>query len=104
MKYKKSAKDIAFEKEREMFRKEIHRLETIIYDHNKEAILLYQRIRELESKLEEKDDWIRRLLEYTDMSEEDMRRTIAKEKAVNESIKLMNSLFTSYAFTCGIRL
>ena len=104
MKYKKSAKDIAFEKELARLRSEIRDLEAFIRNRDKIILELNADNRALQAKLEEKDDWIRRLLEYTEMSEEDMRRTIAKEKAVNESIKHMNSLFASYAFTGGIRL
>ena len=35
-------------------------------------------------ELVEKDEWIHRLLEYMDMSEEDMRKTIQKDKTMAE--------------------
>lgn len=81
---KKSAKDLAFDKEREKFRKEIHRLD----GENK---LLTSKVKEKNEKLQKMEDenrhlkeWIERLLEYMDMPENEMRKRIELEKVENE--------------------
>lgn len=80
----KSPKDLAFEKERAKFRNEIRQLEYEVSNKNKEIYLLKERIRDLESEIASKDDWIRRLLEYTEMSEEDMKKVISRDKTMSE--------------------
>lgn len=73
-------KDIAFDKERAKYRKEIRALE---HDVSVLRLAVMQKDNELNllrNELEQKSDWIRRLLEYTELSEEDMRTIIDKEK------------------------
>lgn len=81
---KKSAKDLAFDKEREKFRKEIHRLG----DENK---LLAAKVKDQNEKLQKAEEenrqmkeWVDRLLEYMDMPEKEMRKRIEFEKVGNE--------------------
>lgn len=76
----KSAKDLAFEKERSKYKKQIKELERQIEN---DRLLCAQKDHEidiLQSRLSEKEDWIKRLLEYTELSEEDMKSFLAKEK------------------------
>lgn len=50
-------------------------------------------------ELQEKDEWIRRLLEYMDMSEEDMRKIIQKDKImaeVSERLSDMNNMVSRF--------
>ena len=43
-------------------------------------------------ELQEKDEWIRRLLEYMDMSEEDMRKIIQKDKIMAEAAERFSDI------------
>ncbi len=92
MKQKQSSKDLAFEKERAKFRKKIRELE---YEINSLKLLYMQKENELRvvnSKLSQKEDWIVRLLEYTELSEDDMKAIIDKEKSVAKVAKMFNEL------------
>lgn len=80
MKIEKSKKDIAFDKERVKYRHEINDLQRTISKQLVEISNLSKRISELEESVKQKDEWIHRLLEYTELSEEDMRKQIQKDK------------------------
>ena len=86
----KSAKDIAFEKERNKYRKQINELEKKLIDSNKEIHILKNRVSELESELNSKDDWIERLLAYTEMSKEDIKTAVEKDKAITSTLNMLN--------------
>lgn len=96
---KKSAKDLAFEKERAKFRKEIR-------EANSEVLRLRQEIRELketileqEEELRQSKEWIDRLLEYTELTEDEMCEVIKGEKAilsVSEDLTALNSFLGVY--------
>ena len=93
-KTKMSAKDKKFEEERAKFRSQIRELEREVKN---EKIKNYQLREELEKKdslLEEKDDWIRRLLEYTELTPEEMKRKIAQENVSTEVSSLFMSLMS----------
>lgn len=49
-------------------------------------------MRVLQNELEQKSDWIRRLLEYTELSEDDMRAIIDKEKNKAAVMKMFGEL------------
>lgn len=92
MKQKQSAKDLAFEKERAKFRKKIRELE---HEINSLQYIIMQKDNELSivrNELSQKEDWIRRLLEYTELSEEDMKAIIDKEKSKAEVVKMFGEL------------
>lgn len=78
--YKKSAKDIAFDKERATFRKQIRELEKEVSSKDLEIRELKEVISQKETEMAEKADWIRRLLEYTELSERDFKKFIENEK------------------------
>lgn len=80
MNKKKSAKDIAFDKERAAFRKTIRELEREVSNKELEIRKLKDAISQKENEMAEKDDWIRRLLEYMDLSEDDLKKFIENEK------------------------
>lgn len=84
MKNKKSAKDLAFERERAKLRKEIQELEYRISEKDKHIIELEQIIGKCNVKIQQQEDWIRRLLEYMDMPEEEMRKRIENERVKDE--------------------
>ena len=76
----KSAKDIAFEKERAKFRSKIRELTSCLNDKQKEIDILNETIKEKEETIIQQEEWIERLLEYTEMSKEDLQRLIDNEK------------------------
>lgn len=92
MKKTKSAKDIAFDKERAKYRKEIRELNSLVSKQNINIDRLKQDIDRKDMELVEKDEWIRRLLEYMDMSEEDMRKIIQKDKTMSEAVERLSDI------------
>ena len=52
------------------------------------------KLRESEQKCEKFKDWIDRLLQYTEMSEEDMKKFIEKEKQSIEAMEHLNSFLS----------
>lgn len=92
MKSNKSAKDLAFDKERAKYRHEISTLQREIKENLRYIELLNQKILELEESIRQKDDWIRRLLEYTDLTEEDIRNQIQKDRSISEVINRMKEM------------
>ena len=92
MKKTKSAKDLAFDKERAKYRKEIRELNSLVSKQNINIDRLKQDIDRKDMELVEKDEWIRRLLEYMDMSEEDMRKIIQKEKTMAEAAERLSDI------------
>lgn len=92
MKKTKSAKDLAFDKERAKYRKEIRELNSLVSKQNINIDRLKQDIDRKDMELVEKDEWIRRLLEYMDMSEEDMRKIIQKDKTVAEAAEHLTDI------------
>ena len=87
-----SAKDKAFEKERIKYRAKIRELECKILNQYTEIEELKEQLEEKEKELLKKEDWIERLLTYTELSEEDMKRILQSEK---DKVKVMEA-FTSF--------
>lgn len=79
-----SAKDIAFEKERVKFRQEIRRLKDNALNQQKEIDRLNNIINEQKSKLNEQEEWIERLLEYTELNREEIKSVVENEIKENE--------------------
>lgn len=92
MKTEKSKKDIAFDKERAKYRHEINDLQRVVTKQLAEISHLSERISELEESIRQKNEWIHRLLEYTELSEEDMRKQIKKDKNVSEVLEHINDM------------
>ncbi len=92
MKNTKSKKDIAFDKERAKYRHEISDLQRDIKEKLREVENLNRKISELEESIRQKDEWINRLLEYTELTEEDMRNQIKKDRGVSEVINHMEEI------------
>ena len=96
---KKSAKDMAFEKERAKFRQQIRELEREVKEEKINSWKLNELIETKDKEIDELKDWISRLLEYMDLSEEEMRKIIKSEKAKADLIlnmSGMSSLFGKY--------
>lgn len=92
MKQKQSAKDFAFEKERVKFRKKIRELEHEIKSLKLATMQKDTELSMVRNELLQKEDCVRRLLEYTELSEDDMRAIIDKEKSVAEVMKMLGEL------------
>lgn len=86
-KYKKSAKDIAFERERVKFRSEIRKLTDCLNNKQKQIDGLNETVRKKDIVISQQKEWIERLLKYTELSEEDMKKLLEKEKATAEIIE-----------------
>lgn len=71
---KLSAKDRAFEKERVKYRQEINKLKQELEQKNNTVKELTDSIDTLQQKTIEQEEWINRLLEYMDMSKEDLQK------------------------------
>jgi hypothetical protein len=76
----KSKKDIAFDKERSKLRTEINSLKSLLAQRDKQLVELQEIIHQKDAELAEAKDWIERLLEYTEMSKEDMQKILTSEK------------------------
>ena len=88
----RSAKDIAFDKERAKYRKEIRELSSQVIKQRIDIDKLKQDVDRKDMELVEKDEWIRRLLEYMDTSEEDMRKIIQKDKTMAEAAERLSDI------------
>lgn len=91
-KYKKSAKDIAFDKERAKFRSEIRNLTECLNNKQKQIDGLNEASREKDIIISQQKEWIERLLEYTELSEDDMKQLIEKDKKTVEIVDNFRSL------------
>lgn len=76
----KSAKDLAFDKERANFRSEIRTLKYQIQCRDKQIEELGETIRQREEELFKLNEWVERLLEYTEIPKEDLKKLIESEK------------------------
>lgn len=92
-----TAKDLAFERERLTWRRKL-RAEQENHDKTK------KQIRELERQLEEKDDllrskddWIERLLEYTELDRDDVAEVVEKQKRASKPDPVISSIVSSIA-------
>lgn len=98
----KSAKDIAFDKERQKFNSTIRSLEKQLKDKDEQLEVLQQVINAKDAEIAEKEDWINRLLEYTSLSEEDMRERIKNEKDNLERDKQVGEMLDRFSATQSI--
>ncbi len=97
---KLSAKDKAFEKERITYRQRIRQLESTISSLKVELAKIKGEVAEKDEKIRQLEDWVNRLLEYTELSEEEMKRVLEKDKTVSEvfeNVKAMQSIFVDYS-------
>ena len=84
MERKLSAKDKAFEKERIKFRAKINELEIKIKTQEQSINVAIAKAHKAESELAIYKDWVERLLDYCNMSEQELEELLTKEKRRNE--------------------
>lgn len=99
--YKKSAKDLAFDKERAKYNKQIRELESQLKEKDKIIYSLKDDLGEHKDKIMQLEDWINRLLEYTELTEDDMKNIINKEKTTADILNRFNYM-TSMFKSCGL--
>lgn len=99
--YEEIKKDLAFDKERARFRSEIRQLKGDIQSKDMQIRDLMNQIGELERKIQELEDWNNRLLEYMDMSEEDMRRVL-RDKDIESQV--IESIRNIVGIICGRKI
>lgn len=99
MQNKKSAKDIAFEKERVKFRSTINQQKSELAKRDCEIRELKELNQTLKSQLEEKEDWIQRLLEYMDLTKEEFEQLKEEkniEETFNDAMRQLGSIFDCF--------
>lgn len=89
----KSAKDMAFERERAKFRSQIRELESCLNTKQVQIDELNAELREKDQVILQQNDWIERLLEYTELTKEDLQKLIANEK---DKAELREKLSTTF--------
>lgn len=90
--YKKSAKDIAFDKERTDFRRKIREQASKIDELNRKISDISQEIAKKDDEIRQKEEWIARLLEYMDLTDEELKKFIESEKKKTEIIEHLHSM------------
>ena len=86
----KSAKDMAFEKEKGKLRSQIRELSNCLDKKEKQLEELNAVINKKDEIIRNQEEWINRLLEYTEISKEDMKILMENEKnkaKIQEKIK-----------------
>ena len=91
---KLSVKDKKFQEERIKFRQTLRELEKEVNFKNKEIDELKIENTELESKIRELQDWIDRLLEFTELSKEQINDMIQTNKIIKK-YEEMGSVFNA---------
>ena len=92
----KSAKDIAFDRERTAYRKELNHYKDLIKKKDEEIYQLKILVDGISVLSAQKDEHIERLLELTEMGLDDLKLLIASEKKKQElgkHLQAIDSLF-----------
>ena len=92
MQNKKSAKDIAFDKERVKYRSEIKEANNKTKKVEEELRILKEENERKDTVIRQQADWIERLLEYTSLSEDEMKSIIEKDKKMADLATEMKGL------------
>ena len=79
-----SAKDMAFEKERAKYRSEIRDLIRSNERLSSQVEGLEATVREKDTVIRQQQEWIERLLEYTELSKEDLNNVVKKDRLMAE--------------------
>lgn len=92
-----TAKDLAFERERLTWRRKL-RAEQENHDKTKKQIReLERRLEEKDDLLRSKDDWIERLLEYTELDRDDIAKVVEKQKRAPAHDPVISNIVSSLA-------
>lgn len=88
----KSAKDIAFDKERTKYHQRIRDLEEMIKERNKNIEEMRDTILEKEEIIRQQTEWIERLLEFTELSKDELSKLLENEKHLSCFWGLLDTL------------
>lgn len=88
----KSKKDLAFDRERAKYRKEIREKDSTIIHQLSKIYELETELREENDKIAQQQDWIKRLLEYMDMPEDEMKKRIQNERTKDDIIDRLGTI------------
>lgn len=83
-----------FEKKRIQYEKCIKELEQQVKNAHKDIYYFRSKFEFLERENEELKNWVERLLEYTELSKEDIRAACEKDKAMAESLSWLKKFST----------
>lgn len=86
----RSAKDLAFDKERTKYKKQIKELQLVI-DVDLENIRMD--LDEYKQKCEQLQEWNDRLLDYLDLPEEEFKELVYQKKGLDDLENRMYSIF-----------
>jgi len=78
-----------FIKKQEQYEKEIKNLYQMLKDSQRETSLLKGKYESAQSENEQLKAWIERLLEYTELSKEDIRLACEKDKKMSKATDLL---------------
>jgi len=87
-----TAKDLAFQRKTAKYCSTINQLKKHIDDQNKQIYELNMYINDAENKINELQDWVNRLLKCMDMSEQDVKNMIQREKESAKFAGLMDKV------------
>lgn len=100
MSYKKTAKDIAFDKERAKLKRQISERNQTIAEKNHQITRLESIIEEKNEELARKDEWIERLCDCVHMTKDEVRAMMENEREKAENSKKIAGLL---GFAAGMR-
>jgi ABC-type phosphate transport system auxiliary subunit len=81
-----------FEKKRIQIQKQLDAYIALNADLRHEKSVLEGQVRTLQADLEQHKEWIERLLTYTELNIEDIKKACEKDKQVADTFKALNSL------------
>lgn len=85
-----------FEKKRIEYEKKIRYLTNMVSEQNKTIVSNKEKISILESENTRLKEWIERLLDYTELSKEDIKVACEKDKKMSESLDMLKILSGYY--------
>ena len=97
-KINKTAKDLAFDRERAKFGMQIKNLESKLSQKNNEVLELQKQIKTMELERDQLKDWVERLLEYTEISEDDIKTIVQKDLESAKAISMLTGLLKFSGF------
>lgn len=89
-----TAKDLAFERERMMWKRKFRAERE---NHEKELEGLKRQLEEKDDLLRSKDDWIERLLEYTELDRDDITEVIERQKKAPKADPVISNIVSLIA-------
>lgn len=92
----KSAKDMAFERERQKLNQQIRNQKSVIHNQEQQMYDIKQQLSDKDSEILVLHDWIERLLAYTELDESDMKSIIETDKSVANAAESVSNLFSAF--------